>query len=830
MLVFLAAAGIPELAKGELEGFFIALGTAGALLLVALVTKYSRLMMKYASLLTLCLVLAYNYLRLFFFSTAFSELSTGALYFRGYSFASLAIVLMIRFFEFKHKVIGLVGGFVLRFCIIGLCFDSSIWEADLIIRHITIDSFILFTFYWEERNERQVFRNFYQYRESFSKFKELITEYLPQSVTVINSQVTRPLFANKMFLENFEEFSRNSETTKLFISSEEDAKSLKLPIDTLEIDGTSVREFDSSRTYSNSASNESVNLLKVLENFAALDSSRCTGLTFSASESRGQKRFQVILKKIKWDEEEATAVIFTDITYQEKMVALKVADAQKGKILATISHELKTPLGAIFGLIDLCEKKASDPELADNVKLCKNNAMLLLSIVDSLVDLQQLDNGELKLFPSLIKLDDVLRSIMRLFSFQAKQNSIKLNLQIDKNVPEFIYTDQKKLEQILVNLLGNALKFTFEGSVTIEVAQCIEEDHIQISVIDTGVGIAEEDRDRLFNIYGKLEDKEAVNRYGVGLGLTVVKALSSALSNKRVKQAINVESKVGIGSKFSVKILKRLREEKATGEELEVLNGDTVNSRHPLINPKKMNPSGSALFGEYEELVPQSLETKITSYTFKSRGLTTILNQENGLGKHQHLPLLKIKTEFSIPKNKPYLSDAQPLTQQTSLDSSDSSLGANHLSPKKAVLSAQLPRFQSEHILSTDQILVVDDNPFNLLVAENQLKGAGYSVKVARSGPEAIKIMKSAFRERKVFKAILMDCQMPIMDGFETTGILKEMMKNNEIQKVTIIALTANTSQRDVERCFESGMDDFLAKPLLIDKLKKSLSMIAPSN
>jgi len=777
-------------------------------------------------------MLAYNYLRLFFFSTKFNDLSTGSLYFRGYSFASLTIVLMVRFFEFKHKVIGLLCGFILRFLVIGLCFDSSIYRADLIVRHLTIDLFILFTFYWEERNERQVFQSFYQYRDGLSKFKELISEYLPQSVTVINNQVTRSLFANKMFLENFEEFERNSETIKLSHASEEEVKDIKLPIDALEIDGASMRELGVSRTYLNSASNESVSLLKVLESFAALDSSRSAGLTFSALESRGQKRFQVILKKIKWDEEEAIAVIFTDITYQEKMIALKVADAHKGKILATISHELKTPLGAIFGLIDLCEKKASDAELAENLKLCKNNAMLLLSIVDSLVDLQQLDSGELKLYPSLVKLDDVLRSMMQLFSFQAKQNNIMLNLQIDKNVPEFIYTDQKKLEQILVNLIGNALKFTFEGSVTIEIKQCTEEedkDHIQISVIDTGVGIAEEDRDRLFNIYGRLEDREAVNKYGIGLGLTIVKALSSALASKKLKQAINVESKVGIGSKFSVKILKRLREEKVAEEE--ILNGKhdfEGNSRQPLINIKRMNSSDSALFGEYEELVPQSLETKITSHTFKSRGLTTISNQDDGPKKH--LPLLRIKTEFSIPKNKPYISNPMMMTYKTSIDSNDSPLAANHLFSKKTPASAQLPRFKSEYILSTDQILVVDDNPFNILVAENQLKAVGYSVKAARSGAEAIKIMKSAFRERRIFKAILMDCQMPIMDGFETTRILKDLMKKNEIQKVAIIALTANTSQRDVERCFESGMDDFLAKPLLIDKLKKSLSMLAPSN
>ena len=238
---------------------------------------------------------------------------------------------------------------------------------------------------------------------------------------------------------------------------------------------------------------------------------------------------------------------------------MKIADSNKAKVLASVSHELRTPLNAIIGRLGRCEAQIKDnPEVIEYLSLCRDNAHLLLRLANSLLDLQQLIHGKFKINPAKTEIRKILRDIAKLFKFQTAQKGIDLNLHIAERVPKFINTDEGRLKQILINLVANALKFTFTGSITLQVIEYME--YLQISVIDTGAGIKDEEKYKLFTMFGKLGDQQEVNKNEIGLGLTIANALSLALSGRiddeDGQKSIEVESKVGKGSRFYFKILK----------------------------------------------------------------------------------------------------------------------------------------------------------------------------------------------------------------------------------------------------------------------------------
>ena len=270
--------------------------------------------------------------------------------------------------------------------------------------------------------------------------------------------------------------------------------------------------------------------------------------------------FEVILTKIKWDKEDAVVVVLTDITYQENLIALKLSDDNKDKVIATVSHELRTPLNGIIGILEIVEKRVEDQSLMEYLGLCKDNAHLLLSLVNSLLDLQQIRQGKLKLNPMKVDIAKTLKDITQLFVFQCTHKNIYLKVKIDQNVPKTVYTDENRLKQIFINLIGNALKFTMTGGITVEVAQDPDEHQtLQLSVCDTGIGIKEEDQGKLFKMYGKLDDSKNVNKNGVGLGLTISDTLANILSGKERERGIEVTSIYGQGSRFWFRIIKDLR-------------------------------------------------------------------------------------------------------------------------------------------------------------------------------------------------------------------------------------------------------------------------------
>ena len=393
---------------------------------------------------------------------------------------------------------------------------------------------------------------------------------------------------------------------------------------------------------------------------------------------------------------------------------------------------------------------------------------------------------------------------MKLFQFQTNQKGVFLTLLVSESVPTYIHTDENRLKQIIINLVGNAIKFTSKGGVAIKVTEnLLEYNSLDISVIDTGIGIKEEDKSKLFQMFGKLEDSESVNTNGVGLGLTISNALAVMLSGKKEGQEIRVTSQYGKGSIFSFSILKDLISETSEGE---------------LIKKR-----------EHSEQLNDEDEGNIEDFELLELGERENVAEISTEMGTLHSKLVKYKTSENInifnlkadlKANSP--SKANVNQKETFVHQPEQEIntpeGIQVSFPKKASSANCINNLDENNC-----ILIVDDNPFNLLVATNLVKETGYMVKTAIGGHEAIKRMEEFSKAGQNIKVILMDCQMPVIDGYETSKILIEMMSQGKVTKVPILALTANNSKEDIKRCYESGMVGHLTKPTSKKALTQAL-------
>jgi CheY-like chemotaxis protein len=328
-------------------------------------------------------------------------------------------------------------------------------------------------------------------------------------------------------------------------------------------------------------------------------------------------------------------------------------------------------------------------------------------------------------------------SLIPLFKVQSTQKGIGLELEIDENVDEKILTDRSRLIQVLINLIGNAVKFTFAGCVKIRIKK--ETDKIWFSVEDTGVGISEDQIEDLFKIYGKLEDPKRINTQGVGLGLTISNNLVSLLNDDDPNCKILVESTPNRGTTFCF----YLQTTQLETEELVTENGvqgsdipsfDSI-SQEPTPRKILINPS------------PLSFLPKLSSFQTKTSS-----------------------TDFESPRKK------------------------------------------------ISEVLVVDDNSVNVIIAKKMIERTGLKVVCAYHGKEAIDVV---MKRRNEIKLIVMDCQMPIMDGYEALGILKRKMSRNELPKIPIYLLSAKNYESVVqEQRGKAEMDGYIMKPLTNTELQ----------
>ena len=518
-----------------------------------------------------------------------------------------------------------------------------------------------------------------------------------------------------------------------------------------------------------------------------------------------------------------------------KDAALDAVQA-KSIFLANMSHEIRTPMNGVLGMLEILKDQETDKEKMDFVHTAYISAESLLQIINDILDFSKIEAGKMTLECIELNLRVLIDDVCTLLLSKAKEKKIELNYYLDPSIPMVLKGDPVRLRQILMNLLGNAIKFTDQGTVTVSVKKLKLKDNkiaVVFSVQDTGIGIKKQVKNKLFSAFTQADGSTTRKFGGTGLGLTISRQLVHLMNGE-----IRVQSQEGKGSIFAFVIDMII----AKNQVEENLQSTTMKQKRALIiddnaiNRKILKhylTSWGAEFNEVSNAMDAISLIRDQKYLFDIIYLDLHMPEIDGFMFCQRLYKLKIE-QFPpiILLNSSGEIDSQllsrhhisacltkPYRQARLLKETLSVLQHDTHTYEKVVLVSDNPEstFNAVNI----KILLVEDNIINQKVALTLLNKLGCKqVTLAQNGLEAVK-----FYQERPFDLILMDCQMPILSGYEATESIRETNSNFNLPSVPIIAMTANAMEGDKEKCLASGMNDYLSKPikkeLIIKMLKK---------
>jgi len=510
--------------------------------------------------------------------------------------------------------------------------------------------------------------------------------------------------------------------------------------------------------------------------------------------------------------------------YQELETAkLQAEDAslKKSEFLANMSHEIRTPMNGVIGTASLLQEMPMGREQKEFVDMLYSSSVTLLDLINDILDFSKIESGQLIIAKNPLNLFELCKEIESNFSIIARQKQISLVCHIDEKIPDMVLGDITQLRQVLNNLLSNAIKFTSIGSVRLNIKLIDRKDNnagIMFQIIDSGIGIAAENQQKIFEKFQQADGSTTRNYGGTGLGLAICRSIVKLMDSD-----ILVYSKPGKGSRFEFAV------QFESIDEL-LLSSDSEQS----------------LAGLSILLVDDSmLNMRITSAQLNNFGATSVCCDDPCLSKKMVLDALDKGNPFDlviIDKVMPNMDgfavakqlrdEFAELAPRLMLMSAEAQVGDDLLAKqlgiktflsrpykadtlKTAVLNTlvneqpkRIEKVVAETVAADDmKVLLVEDTLINQKVTKMMLQKLGIVVTIANNGQIAVDLCKE-----QEFNLILMDCQMPVLDGFEATRIIRE--NETADQHTPIIALTANVLQTEKDKCFVAGMDDFIAKPV----------------
>ena len=524
---------------------------------------------------------------------------------------------------------------------------------------------------------------------------------------------------------------------------------------------------------------------------------------------------------------------FQDIT-QLKRAEEKAKDASriKSEFLANMSHEIRTPINGIIGMNDLLLKTNLNDKQRHYVKLAQASGESLLHLINDILDFSKIEAGKLQLEEIQFDLFKLLEEIADTFALKAEEKNLEFIYMVSNDVPRYIRSDPSRIRQIITNLVSNALKFTEQGEVTIRVSEA-GMNKLHFEVTDTGIGIPQEKIKNLFSKFVQVDASTTRKFGGTGLGLAISKQLSEMMGGR-----IGVRSLLKEGSTFWFNI--RYGEILETPEE-NIIKPDLSNKRVLFLDDRAINHelANNLLDSDNIEFVgvrtsPEAI--KMVRQASKLDSPIDLVILDENIPGVSGLQLAKaIRHDKSVVQPKIVLMTTAGSThkEQVFKEAGIDSHFHKPIKPRIFNKSIALAFGQYVDLIEQDletevkpptnpehRILLVEDNYINQQVASEMLKDLGYLVQVAENGEQALEALEAA---EEPFQLILMDCQMPVMDGYETSRIIRSSKSRKINSNIPIIALTANAMKGDEEKCIAAGMNDYMSKPIVITVLRDSL-------